>query len=233
MPGSVRARSDEHPGRSHPRRETPVPVLPRAWHAAPPFFRPESGPDAAPFREELTTATVGIVGFGTIGREIAARARAFGCRVVGTVGRQTPPACPPELDWLDGRDGLMRLLEVSDFVVLACSLNESTRGLIGAAQLERMKASAALINIARGGVVDEAALYTALTSGTIASAAIDVWWGWPDLGSGQRECAPYDLLAHPVCHRRGSNSGPRGLARRSEKPISRAPHLRSSTRCPT
>ena len=165
---------------------------------APPFFRPNHPhPDAAPMRSELTGATVGIVGYGTIGHAISVRAVACGMKVAAVVGRKVPPACPPELARLDGRDGLERLLATSDYVVLACSLNESTKGLLGAAQLGSMKPSAMLINVARGGVVDEAALYAALTHGTIAHAALDVWWGWPDVGNGQRECAPYDLQRHP------------------------------------
>ena len=168
---------------------------------APPFFAPEPpepGHERSAFRPEVCGKTVGIVGYGKIGSAIAARAASFGCTVVATVGRAVAPSPPPEgLAWMDGRSGLERLLAVSDFVVLACPLNEATRGLVGAAQLRCMKSTAVLINIARGGVVDEAALYQALTDRVIAGAALDVWWGWPQIGAGQRECAPYDLALHP------------------------------------
>ena len=102
---------------------------------APPFF-------AEPprlHRRELSSCTVGIVGFGVIGSAIAARASAFGCRVIATVGRPTPPKCPPELAWLGGGGALYDLLAASDFVVLACPLNPQTAGLIGERELEAMK----------------------------------------------------------------------------------------------
>jgi lactate dehydrogenase-like 2-hydroxyacid dehydrogenase len=102
-------------------------------------------------------ATLGIVGFGRIGRAVAQRANGFGMRVVTTA--DTP---------------LEELLAVSDFVTLHCPLTERTRHLIDAAALSRMRPTAILVNTARGGVVDQAALLTALREGTIAAAAIDV-----------------------------------------------------------
>ena len=156
---------------------------------APPFF---ASPPPSP-RTELSACTVGIVGYGLIGSHIAARVAAFGCRVVATVGRAAPPPCPTGLAWLGGGGALRSLLEESDFVVLACPLNEHTKGLVGAAELGAMKRTACLINIARGPVVDEAALYEALADGTIGGAAIDVWYRLPAIAAGQRECAPYDL----------------------------------------
>jgi len=158
---------------------------------APPFFatpRPST-------RTELSACTVGIVGYGNIGKNVAIRAAAFGCRVIATRGRSVPSS--------GGHRGgaefadLPALLEKSDFVVVACPLNEKTVGLIGAAQLASMKRTAYLINVARGAVVDEAALYTALRDGAIGGAAIDVWYRLPEVASGQRECAPYDLAKHP------------------------------------
>ena len=125
---------------------------------APPFFA--SPPP--PTRSELSSCTVGIVGYGLIGSHVASRAAAFGCRVVATVGRATPPRCPPELEWLGGGGQLHQLLQESDFVVLACPLSTKTTGLIGEVELSLMKPSAYLINIARGPVVDEAALYRSL-----------------------------------------------------------------------
>lgn len=102
-------------------------------------------------------ATLGIVGFGRIGRAVARRAQGFGMRVVTTA--DTP---------------LEELLEVSDFVTLHCPLTERTRHLIDAAALGRMRPTAILVNTARGGVVDQTALRAALREGTIAAAAIDV-----------------------------------------------------------
>jgi phosphoglycerate dehydrogenase-like enzyme len=116
--------------------------------------------------------TMGIVGYGEIGRTLAERARAFGLRVVGT-RRHPEPA--PELDALYPPDGLDRLLEISDYVVILTPLTPETRGLIGEAQLRRMRLEAWLINVARGEVVQEEPLLRALREGWIAGAALDVF----------------------------------------------------------
>ena len=111
----------------------------------------------------------GIVGLGTIGHEVARLAEAFGCEVRYTstsgVAREEPyPAL-----------SLAELLSWADVVSIHCPLNARTRNLIGAPELEIMKRSAILINVARGGIVDEAALATALDRGSIAGAALDVF----------------------------------------------------------
>merc|ERR1712061_423427 len=87
--------------------------------------------------------------------------------------------------------------EQSDFVILGCPLTETTKGLIGSTEFSMMKPTAYLINIARGPVIDEVALYDALCNNTIGGAAIDVWFKLPDVASGQRECAPYDFKRYP------------------------------------
>jgi phosphoglycerate dehydrogenase-like enzyme len=124
---------------------------------------------------ELYGKTVGVVGMGYIGAEVARLAKAFGCRVLGmrrSFSARGPDevadeAVPPsELDYL---------LRESDFVVIAAPLTPETRGLIGAAQLKQMKPTAHLINIARGGLIDEPALIEALRDGTIAGAGLDVF----------------------------------------------------------
>lgn len=163
---------------------------------APPFF----AQPRAPFRTELSGLTVGIIGYGHIGSAIAHRAAAFGCRVVATVGRERPPReAPSSLSWLGGRGDLPTLLKESDFVVMACPLNDTTRGLMNKETLALLKPSAYLINIARGQVVDEDALFEALKSGKLGGAAIDVWWKLPGIASGglSTSCAPYDLAKHP------------------------------------
>ena len=99
----------------------------------------------------------GIVGLGAIGREVARLAAAFGCE-------EPYPALP-----------LTELLGRSDIVSIHAPLNDRTRGLIGAPELSVMKRSALLINVARGGIVDEAALAEALDRGSIAGAALDVF----------------------------------------------------------
>lgn len=122
---------------------------------------------------ELRGRTLGIVGLGTIGRKTARLARAFGMNVVYYDIARLSEA---EEDLLEVRFRLLaELLAEADVVSLHTPLEESTRGLIGAAELARMKSDAILINTARGPVVDEAALISALGDGTIAGAGLDVF----------------------------------------------------------
>jgi phosphoglycerate dehydrogenase-like enzyme len=132
---------------------------------------------AAPFRPELSGQTIGLIGYGHIGRAIAPRAKAFGMRVMALARTRRHLDPPP--DWLGEPAQLPTLLEASDFVVVACPLNEATHGMIGAAELARMKLEAVLINVARGPIVNEDALYRALSTGTIRGAVLDTWYHYP------------------------------------------------------
>jgi len=114
--------------------------------------------------------TLGLVGAGKIGREVARRGAAFGMQILFST-RQTPGG---QLDRFTVVP-LDELLARSDFVSLHLPLNEATRHLFDAATIERMKPGAILINTARGGIVDEAALADALHSGHLAAAAVDVF----------------------------------------------------------
>jgi len=131
-------------------------------------------------RPELAAATVGTIGYGSIGRAVARRAMAFGTKVLAIT--RTPRTFEPQPAWLGGFDELPELLRAADFVVVACPLSESTRGLLGRAQLELMQPAAVLINVARGPIVDEDALYEALAARRIRGAALDVWWRYPKSG---------------------------------------------------
>lgn len=111
----------------------------------------------------------GIVGMGNIGREVARLASAFGCEVryFSTSGVKREEQYPAmELE---------ELLKWSDIVSVHSPLNERTRGLIGRNELQLMKPSALIINVARGGIIDEAALAEALDNGWVAAAALDVF----------------------------------------------------------
>lgn len=121
---------------------------------------------------ELSGKTVLVIGTGSIGAHLSGLLRAFGCRVIGL--RRTKSAAFAGFDEIHAFADLVEQLPHADFVVLACPLTDETRHLIGAAALARMKPSAALVNVARGGCVDEAALAAALRDGRIAGAAIDV-----------------------------------------------------------
>eukprot|EP00316_Scyphosphaera_apsteinii_P023877 CAMPEP_0119320998 /NCGR_PEP_ID=MMETSP1333-20130426/54124_1 /TAXON_ID=418940 /ORGANISM="Scyphosphaera apsteinii, Strain RCC1455" /LENGTH=335 /DNA_ID=CAMNT_0007327853 /DNA_START=101 /DNA_END=1108 /DNA_ORIENTATION=- len=119
--------------------------------------------------------TLGILGYGHIGKAIAQRASAFGMRIIATDKRaQIPPPTP--LAWLGSDADNWRLVEESDFIVVALPLLNSTRGLVNAALLSHARNTSVLINIARGPIVEEEALYDALSTGTLAGAVIDVWW---------------------------------------------------------
>lgn len=121
---------------------------------------------------ELYRKTLGVVGLGRIGREVTSRARAFGMEVliydpyVSAVAAEALGATAAPLN---------ALLERADVVTLHLPLLPETRGILGAPELARMKSGAFLINCARGGLVDEAALYEALVSGHLAGAGLDVF----------------------------------------------------------
>jgi glycerate dehydrogenase len=115
---------------------------------------------------ELAGKTLGIVGYGELGRAVARVAHAFGMAVL--IAQR--PGGPPQ----DGRLPLAELLPRVDVLSLHCPLADSTRNLIGAAELALMRPTALLVNTARGGLVDGEALAAALRTGTIAGAALDV-----------------------------------------------------------
>ena len=136
---------------------------------------------------QLTGRVVGIVGCGFVGKDLVSLLAPFGCRVLAHDIRDYP-----EFYAAHGVEAvsLDRLLSEADVVTLHVPLDDSTRGMIGAAQMARMQKGACLINAARGGLVDEAALVDALSSGHLDGAACDVFQLEPD--------ANPDLLALPA-----------------------------------
>jgi D-3-phosphoglycerate dehydrogenase / 2-oxoglutarate reductase len=129
------------------------------WGTVPPVTPPS----------RLRGQVLGVVGFGAIGSEVARKAQALGLEVIA----HDPFAVPdrhPAVSFVS----LAQLLAQSDYVSLHCPLTDVTRGLIGAAELARMKPSAYLLNLSRGPVVDQAALTHALRAGVIQGAALDV-----------------------------------------------------------
>ena len=119
---------------------------------------------------DLNGATLGIVGFGRIGRAVARRAAGFGLRIVFS----DPGPAAPEPGVPATQVDFDRLLRESDFISLHCPLTDETRGLINADTLARMKPTAVLVNTSRGPVVDQTALYEALKSNRIFAAGLDV-----------------------------------------------------------
>jgi phosphoglycerate dehydrogenase-like enzyme len=132
-------------------------------------WRPMIG-DRAKREDELGAKTMVIVGLGRIGLRLATLAAAFGIRVIG-VKRQPEPQ--PNIEAIVRPDQLHEVMTQADIVALTCPLTPETEGLIGKAALAAMKPSAVLINVARGKVVDEAALIAALSEGRIAGAGLD------------------------------------------------------------
>ena len=116
---------------------------------------------------DLHGATLGLIGRGSLGEGVARLAEAFGMRVLWAERKGAEKVGP-------GRTAFAELLRQSDVVSLHCPLNDATRGLIGEAELRLMKPEAILINTARGGIVDEAALVRALKENWIGGAGFDV-----------------------------------------------------------
>jgi phosphoglycerate dehydrogenase-like enzyme len=135
-----------------------------------------------PTARELAGRPLGIIGFGHIGRETARLAEAFEMKIVSIGSRGT-------------RAELENLLKTSHHVLIACPLTEQTRGLIGGPELALMRPDACLIQVARGEIIDEQALYDALSSRRIRGAAIDVWYQYPRHG---KPCLPSRFPFHEL-----------------------------------
>ena len=115
----------------------------------------------------LVGRTLGVIGYGRIGREIARLLAPWGMDVLVT---QRTPVSEPGVTWV----ALDQLLEAADAVVVACPLTDETRGLLDERRLALMKPTAMLVNVARGAIVVQAALFDALRAGRLAGAGLDV-----------------------------------------------------------
>lgn len=131
-----------------------------------------------PLWSELRGKTLGILGYGRIGQQVARRALAFDMDVMA-IRRDAGQPDPHRLAFLRGPDALDEVLGRSDYLAITLALTPDTRGLIGARQLGLMKPTAVLVNVARGEIVDEDALYEALRRRAIGAAALDVWYRYP------------------------------------------------------
>jgi len=124
---------------------------------------------------DLEGKTMVILGFGGIGREVARIAEAFGIRVIPVASRERQEGRGRVL----GVDRLVEVVREADYLVVTLPLTPRTRRLVGREVLFSMKSTAFLVNVGRGEVVDEEALYEALATGRIAGAGLDVWWRYP------------------------------------------------------
>ncbi len=124
---------------------------------------------------ELAETTIGLVGLGGIGREVARLAAPFGPKIVAVRRRVGAGETPAGVQVLGGLEALPQLLSVSDFVVLALPLTAATEGVIDDEALARAKPGSWLINVARGALVDERALIRALRDGPLGGAILDAF----------------------------------------------------------
>lgn len=132
-----------------------------------------------PMPRGLLGARVGFFGFGHIGERAWRAFRSFGSRGAAVTGRGAVPAAAHGLEWAGGPSDLPRLCDESDVLLVCAPLTTDTRGIIGRAELDALGPDGVLINQARGPVVDEDALFAALSEGRLGGAAIDVWYSYP------------------------------------------------------
>jgi phosphoglycerate dehydrogenase-like enzyme len=130
---------------------------------------------------ELMGRTFGIVGLGAIGKRVTKLALAYDMKVIAAGRRpeQKPEADAIGIEYKTGSSGLARVMKEANFVLIATPLNANTTGLIGEAELRMMKPTAYILNPARGPIIDESALFEALSERRIAGAAIDTWYTYP------------------------------------------------------
>lgn len=134
---------------------------------------------------ELGSRTMGLLGYGHIGQELARRAKAFGMGVV--VANRTPVVPGGIVDRAFGLDQLDAFMAAADDIVVSLPLTPSTQGIVGKAALAAMRPDGVIVNVGRGPVIDEAALYDTLKHRRIGGAIIDTWYKYPTPGNP----APY------------------------------------------
>ena len=139
----------------------------------PRVFKQQAARQWEPFMPgSLSGRTLGLVGLGEVGKPIAAAGKALGMRVVGVRRTETHT---PFVDEIHPPERLPLVLRASDYLVVSAPLTSQTRGLLDAAALAEMKPEAVLIMLSRGGIVDEPALFSALRTGKLRGAALDVF----------------------------------------------------------
>lgn len=151
-----------------------------------------------PPKPELHGKTVLLLGVGTIGREVAVRARAFGMTVLGWRRSGAAGEPVPGVDELHGPEALDELLPRADYVIVAVPLGEDTRELLDARRLGLLKPTAILVNVARGPVIAEEALYRVLAEARIGAYVGDVWYEYPEPPSGGRPFFPSRFPFHEL-----------------------------------
>lgn len=134
--------------------------------------------DRAPVSSDLSGSTLVVLGLGSIGRRLALISAAMGIRVIG-VRRNPDSEKPAAVSAVVGPEELIEVVADADFLAVTAPLTAKTRGLVSREVLARMKPTAWIVNVARGELIDEAALAEALEAGRLGGAAIDTWWNEP------------------------------------------------------
>lgn len=173
--------------RHHPLHDADHRLRARDW---PPYW---AGSGAAP-RVELGDTTVGLLGFGRIGKAVAARARAFGMTV--TAANRSPVTASELVDRAFALSELHAFMGSADAIVASLPLTPETEGLVDAAALAAMRPTAIIVNVGRGPVIEERALFESLRSRRIAGAVIDTWYAYPSPGdpAPAPSALPFDTL---------------------------------------
>lgn len=148
----------------------------------------------ASIRGELGDRTIGLLGYGHIGKEVATRARAFGMQV--TVANRTPPPVGAGIEESFGLDRLPGFMASADDIVVSLPLTPGTQGIVDAAAIAGMRPGGVIINVGRGPVIEEKALFDALQQRRIAGAVIDTWYVYP--GTGATMAYPGNLPFHTL-----------------------------------
>jgi len=150
-----------------------------------------AGNAVSPFSRTVAGTRALVVGYGAIGQGIARRLTGFDVSVQAVTSRGAIAENAPPVAQAWAVDQLHTALSDTDWVFVALPLTEATRGLFDAAAFAAMGAQATLVNVSRGAIVDEGALYTALSEGTILGAGIDTWYSYPTREEPER--APSQL----------------------------------------
>ena len=159
--------------------------------------RPE-GNEVSPFSRTVAGTRAVIVGYGAIGQGIARRLAGFECTVEAVTSRGTLAEGAPEVARVHAVASLETALAGADWVFVAVPLTEATRDLFGAAAFAAMGGQATLVNVSRGGIVEETALHEALAGNVILGAAIDTWYSYPTRDEPERAPSQkHDFAALP------------------------------------
>ena len=158
-------------------------------------WRPRYGPSQAVY---LYGKTMLILGFGSIGEHVARVCQGMGMRVI-EIKRNPKTTLPADLDaQLHPPEALDELLPQANVLMITLPLTDETKGLIGTSELALLPENAVLVNVGRGAVVDQAALYHALKNGKLHSAGIDVWYNYPPDEANRADTPPADFPFHEL-----------------------------------